>query len=624
MADPEKPKSDWNLYSRHDEVAKSIQATALLLLSVGAYSLITLSTSYKTILEENDRVRLPILDASVPVEHFLVAAPILLLVLFLHVHLLLNHKRSLERRLLQEATASGCGRASEDLLYPAFFHLRSPLAQLASAVVLFLFFPALLVAFLIDVWLYETRLFLIVLAVVMLGLTLALAQAIDSLRRSWSRSDRDGGEERREPGSSSQLGPFVVSFAVVIIAMITVALVRGRPARARDLSGVQLPGRNLYGRDFTGYDFSHALFSGADLRRASLGRACLASAKLDDAQLNDANLRGSSLVEAFASCADLTGARLEGADATRATLRGARLREARARRIQANGVRFGLASDLNGIDLIGGSLMGVELPQAKLVLANLRSDFSWSCLVEADFTRTDLVGAKLRSTDLRQACFERASMDEAVLIQATLQGADLTGASMRKARLHGANLIGASLRDADLRSAALNGIEPGGFDWASHAYGGGQGLAYPEEPPPGTIGPAIVEGAQFDGALLDCADLAGVDLRKAVGLTKKQLASAVGNELTSVPDAIPVEELRAAWRSRIASCRHSSLDPIESRPAVRWPSERACSDVKSIKSSWGGRCEGSEPPDAIDYEYRWCGVRSRPRASRGGSNPENP
>jgi uncharacterized protein YjbI with pentapeptide repeats len=81
-----------------------------------------------------------------------------------------------------------------------------------------------------------------------------------------------------------------------------------------------------------------------------------------------------------------------------------------------------------------------------------------------------LAGAKLGSTDLR----------EANLLHANLQHADLGGAKLQKARLYGANLKNAHLRDANLEGADLVGTDLRGVEFGSLGFQ----LAKPVPGPP--------------------------------------------------------------------------------------------------------------------------------------------
>lgn len=117
---------------------------------------------------------------------------------------------------------------------------------------------------------------------------------------------------------------------------------------------------------------------------------------------------------------------------------------------------------------------------------------------------------------------------------ALVKGADLKGKNLRYATALGAflakaDLRGADLHRADLRGADLSGAELGGakLQWAQLQ---GSYLLRTE------LGGAILQGARLQGANFWRADLRGADLTDATGLTKEQIASAVSDEKTRLPD----------------------------------------------------------------------------------------
>ncbi len=122
-----------------------------------------------------------------------------------------------------------------------------------------------------------------------------------------------------------------------------------------------------------------------------------------------------------------------------------------------------------------------------------------SNLRAADLNGIELGGADLWKVNLReaqlwQAKLAGASLGRANLTEASLWQADLEGAYLWKANLEGANLSEANLENANLEDANLN------------------------------------------GANLHHANLIDADLRKVVGMTQAQLASAIYDKHTQLPD----------------------------------------------------------------------------------------
>lgn len=137
----------------------------------------------------------------------------------------------------------------------------------------------------------------------------------------------------------------------------------------------------------------------------------------------------------------------------------------------------------------------------------------------------DLHETNLPQANLQEAYLQEAYLYEALLEKAYLQGADLQGALLDKAYLQGAVLWKADLQEARLQEANLRR--------------------------------AILYGANLRGAFLDDADLQeaylretnlrGVDLSVTRNLTSEQLAEAVGDEHTRLPDYIDEAEVRTSW-----------------------------------------------------------------------------
>ncbi|HMK40056.1 MAG TPA: pentapeptide repeat-containing protein [Methyloceanibacter sp.] len=92
-----------------------------------------------------------------------------------------------------------------------------------------------------------------------------------------------------------------------------------------------------------------------------------------------------------------------------------------------------------------------------------RADLTWADLRAAQLWRTTMRG-KLNDTKLQGAVLKEAELQGAQLASASLQGADLSsaalqGAILSYARLQGANLRGAQLQGADLRFAQAQGAD---------------------------------------------------------------------------------------------------------------------------------------------------------------------
>jgi hypothetical protein len=109
-------------------------------------------------------------------------------------------------------------------------------------------------------------------------------------------------------------------------------------------------------------------------------------------------------------------------------------------------------------DLSHAQFLFTELPNADLSRTRLYgANFSFSCLVGADFTGASLTKASLAHANLTGADLTRANLTEANLTWAHLFGADLTEARLGAADLVGADLSGTRLVGTNLTGANLTG-----------------------------------------------------------------------------------------------------------------------------------------------------------------------
>ncbi len=118
-----------------------------------------------------------------------------------------------------------------------------------------------------------------------------------------------------------------------------------------------------------------------------------------------------------------------------------------------------------------------DLHRADLTWADLRAAQMWKTFAKGKLKDTQLQGAFLReaqlqgaqlnSAQLQGAELSKAQLQGAELNYANLQGADLRGAQLQGADLSYANLQGADLKTAQLQGANLEGVQLQGADLAS-------------------------------------------------------------------------------------------------------------------------------------------------------------
>jgi uncharacterized protein YjbI with pentapeptide repeats len=173
---------------------------------------------------------------------------------------------------------------------------------------------------------------------------------------------------------------------------------------------------------------------------------------------------------------------------------------------------------------------------------------SGSCL---DLTDVNAVGANLIEADLRNTCWNRSDLRGAQLMDAELSGAtfvgsdisqqaNLDGAIARGAILSQANLGGSNLSRADLSGANLLSANVSAAQLAETNLSGATLVN-------ANLSGAIAIGtdfrnASFSGANLANAVLTGADLTGAEQLSQEQLATALVDATTELPDGMQTND----------------------------------------------------------------------------------
>jgi uncharacterized protein YjbI with pentapeptide repeats len=162
-------------------------------------------------------------------------------------------------------------------------------------------------------------------------------------------------------------------------------------------------------------------------------------------------------------------------------------------------------ADLSGMNFSKAKLAGADLSDAKLMRAQMaKADLRGATFARADLTRASLDGADLSGATL----LPEAILTNASCVATNLQGCEMDGANLVAATLRGADLRRASLRGADLTHAVLKGDEPRAL---------------------------LADHADFFLAKFGSANVRGVDLRGALGLTAQQRDAALGDAATRWP-----------------------------------------------------------------------------------------
>ena len=458
-----------------EELSQAAKKLFITMLGACVYSWLTIATTTDVRLITNSASSpLPIIQTPIPIAWFYIAAPLLLVCIYLYFHF---YMQRLWEGLAELPAFFPDGASLDKKAHPwllnglvrSHFALlkkgRPALSGLQVRLAGFLAWWVVPLTLLLFWWRYLFRhdLPISVLQIALLMLSIGTATFLSHLaaetlsgaeRRTfaWRKAYRDtrtyehlavegglgialffvcsmaicGSDSRFTSYINSECDPYMIPNTIQIRGREVVSVHR-EDGKDYDLTPWV---RNYFRADLIGTDVSEKPENWTGREDDAEVQIALTKA----AQLSGRNLRGATASGAF-----FVKANLEGADLREATLQVADLRGA----------------ILGGADLREAVLRDADLRGADLVRADLR---------EANLTLANLRGANLVSADLREASLGGADLREADLDGADLRGSDLVTANLREANLTLADLRGAYLRDADLREADLRGADLGRAD----------------------------------------------------------------------------------------------------------------------------------------------------------------
>lgn len=182
--------------------------------------------------------------------------------------------------------------------------------------------------------------------------------------------------------------------------------------------------------------------------------------------------------------------------------------------------------NLKGVDFRASFISGVNLNTAQLQRAMLSNSFlNLSKMIGAQLDKANLVDAQMVNSDMRWSMIRRAALDKSDLSGANLAYADLSNSSLNNANLSSANFKGAilsasSLGGANLTAASLESVimakasaEFTNFEGADlrMAYMEGASLRN-SNLRNATLGGVIADGTSFKWANFEGANLSGAQL----------------------------------------------------------------------------------------------------------------
>ena len=245
--------------------------------------------------------------------------------------------------------------------------------------------------------------------------------------------------------------------------------------------------------------------------------------------------------------------------------------------------RFALLnrSDLHRADLAWADLRGAQmwktLAKGKLKDAQLQGTF----LKEAQ-----LQGAQLNSAQLQGADLSNAKLQGAELSYANLQGADLRGAKLQGADLSYANLEGADLRGAKLQGANLAGAKVQGADFASAEI---WLVNFPRDLANQSPAPLGVADLKMSPLSSDAKAQLRQDLN--TDITDPEVLTVVTARLDQILRNDPPDwEDGSSWQDYVSTAKEPSTEEL-----ARFHAELACDDTEgTIANSMAGRAKAFE------------------------------
>jgi uncharacterized protein YjbI with pentapeptide repeats len=177
-----------------------------------------------------------------------------------------------------------------------------------------------------------------------------------------------------------------------------------------------------------------------------------------------------------------------------------------------------------GMQEVLPAMMGVEIPPAERKVPHPRIPTDIQAVMTVLSRRDVSQDRPDRIIQLRESNLRAADLNGV-----ELWGADLWKVNLREAQLWQAKLVGAFLGRANLSEASLWQADlTGAYLWKANLEGANLTEANLTE--------ANLEGSNLKSANLHQTNLINADLRKVVGLTRKQISKAICDETTQLPD----------------------------------------------------------------------------------------
>ena len=559
---PDQLAPDW-IYKNIQEITVNCRKLFFIYLALLGYAMLSAVTTPIENLFLGQNVRMPIINTTIPILHYLVFTPILSIGFFVYNQLYLRKVNELIKFAIDECKAANpdCDHNDyggvkctynrichhhQNRLYPWIiifgrYPEKKIIHQLQVAFIsfsLWFFLPCTLITITFFIMKKHDHL----LFFIMLMMTTV---SIGTVLFFWNLHCHP--QDKLSPDRVENKNHFVGFLIILLLTFFTLLHIQGRQGRMwwvkdtvwgsdskthnelfRALVFVNLRDRQLVKSTSADIDYSFVLkdvhFEGADLSFANLKKANFKGSHFQHASLRGANLRGAELSNANFYSADLSDSKLIGAILKRANLKNCDLSTANLEKVDFTN------SDLQNADLNNAILKETIFTNAKISFADFRGVESLS--IEqikkaanwklAYYSDNDVINLGLpedhcdnikknnfTAYDLSFIDFSGLNFNRSNATDSNLSVSPIAGASLNSVLFQDAKLIGASLRGANLSEAILCGAELTKADLTG----------------------AILCGADLSKTNLMETNLQWADLRGVKGITVDEIKKAVNFQM---------------------------------------------------------------------------------------------
>jgi hypothetical protein len=323
--------------ARHRALSDSVQNAMLMQLGLCLFTIVTiLGTSDSALIVGDAKIKVPFANADMALGGFMIAIPLILIVVFIYLQIYLGMLSELERTPIRDRDSNRLAAADK---VPAVFNIDGRVPRAMADVALYWAVPATLAVLTWKVGFTDMiRPMWLLTVLVAAGVILIRIRREDGPRRGMRNAFR---------------------WCTILVLLVSIPDHRVMEFLIRP---AQLEHADLEGKRLNFMQLKKARLADANLKQVQLRRADLRGADLSRANLDGANLHGAKLELASLREASMQGANLRGADLSRSSLQQANLQRANLEWTNMH------LANLEGANLHGASLQGADLSFANLYL----------------------------------------------------------------------------------------------------------------------------------------------------------------------------------------------------------------------------------------------------------------